>query len=594
MYSCLQAAISAPLVWSALGIGAVAALVMLWTLRTQQFPGKPYYALTFIGVIWTLLMAAADAASVTPTCAFAFSALAWLGYIAGPVAWCFFVFAYLNPGELRGHKRRVLTVALLSLAAFVFVATSAWHGQVYVLPQDGGTAMTRGAGYYLLVASVYPFVLATLFCLVRAFGRARRTAWPLLTMLLAITSSPLAGNATYVAFGFAPFGMNPTAPLFTLGVFAFTWLTITNKTMDMPSVGQSTLFDTMSEPVVLLDRRFGIVRSNIAAQRSGLLAHPDLGAPLLTEGEGRATQPRQIRCRDRIYEPRVQVIGNPLNPAGEGIGWSVTFVDETDRIAATAKLQEALRRADDASRAKDEFISVVSHELRTPLTSMRGGLALALSGKLGDVPGPVRGSLDIAQRNSLRLSRLVDNILLAQKLDVQSLDLEWKPVELRQLLHESFEENRMFAEGRGVELVFAPGNQDAMILGDVFALRQVIDNLISNAIKFSDRGGEVEGCLSVRDGRVRLSVRDAGRGIPPGSEEKVFGRFQQIADGGQKSTQGSGLGLHIARRLTRQMGGELSYDSTPGAGTTFHMEFRAQSNVDQPPERALAPLAQAG
>lgn len=594
MFSCLQVAFSAPLVWSALLIGTLAVLVMSWTLKTQRFPGKGYYALTFLGVTWTLPMVAADAVSVTPSCELTFSALAWLGHVGGPVAWCFFIMAYVNPAHHPRHGRRLLTLAVLPPVIAVFAGTSGWHQLVYVLPREAGGAIGHGPGYYAVVLAVYPFVLATLLCLLRGFARARRSAWPFLTMLLAITCSPLIGNLAYTLYGVTVFGLNPTAPLFTLGIFAFTWLTVTNKTMDMPSVGQSTLFDTMSEPVVLLDRQYRVVRSNLAAQRSGVLDHPELGAPLLAKAAVLKDGAFQLQCRDRIYEPRVQPIGNPLNPEGPGISWSITFVDETDRIAATVALQEALKRADDANRAKDEFISVVSHELRTPLTSMRGGLALALSGKLGEMPAPVRGSLDIAHRNGLRLSRLVDNILLAQKLDVETLNLEWQPVALHQLLQESVEENRMFAEDRGVTLVVGPEAPGAVILGDAFALRQVIDNLISNAIKFSDQGGKVEGWLSTKDGRVRLSVKDAGRGIPPGSEAKVFGRFQQIADGGQKSTQGSGLGLHIARRLTRQMGGELSYDSTPGKGATFHMAFRAQSNTDHAPQKAPAPLARAG
>ena len=591
MFTCFQGLLDAPIYWFALGSSTLAALVMLWTLWSQQFPGKRFYVITYVGVIWTLLMVGADGASTSATCQQGFSALTWIGHGLAPIAWCFFIFAYVDNAEGSRRREKAVALTVLPLAIFAFVATNPLHHLVYspvTLP--GSVSPPRyehGPGYYLIVALLYPFVVATLYCLLRGYRRAKRAAWPLLSMLIAITLIPLMANASYVVFGFTVFGLDPTAFMFTLGVVAFSWLAMTNKTMDMPSVGQSTLFDTMSEPVVLLDRQRRVVRSNRAAKVSGLLSLPGFAGDMIAGIEmlRRRQGNDQIRSHGRIYEPRVQAVANPLAPHGPGIGWSITFVDETDRIAATQALEEALQRADEANRAKDEFISIVSHELRTPLTSLKGGLALALSGKLGAMDDPVRSSLNIANRNGLRLSRLVDNILLAQKLDVQALELEWKPIDLHQLLSESLEENRMYAEERGVQLTLGQMDQPAGIVGDAFALRQVLDNLISNAIKFSDRDGTVEGSLVASDGRLRLSIRDQGRGIPDGSEDKVFGRFGQVADGGQKSTQGSGLGLHISRQLARQMAGDLFYESEVGAGSVFHVEFGVQTNKDAAPKQ---------
>ncbi|HAR83785.1 MAG TPA: ATPase, partial [Sulfitobacter pontiacus] len=195
------------------------------------------------------------------------------------------------------------------------------------------------------------------------------------------------------------------------------------------------------------------------------------------------------------------------------------------------------------------------------------------SGRLGEIDARIRSPLEIAQRNGMRLSRLVDNILLAQKIDVDALSLDALPVDLGTLLKESLEENKMFAAEQKIDLVLPKGDQTATITGDAFALRQIIDNLVSNAIKFSEQGSTVEGSLSIRNGHVRLSIKDSGRGIPDGMEGQVFGRFEQVKNGGQYATQGSGLGLHISQQLARQMSGKLFYDSVVGEGTTFHMEF---------------------
>jgi signal transduction histidine kinase len=511
-----------------------------------------------------------------------------------PVAWCFFVFAYIeNTTSL--NKRIVGTVlTVVPTFIFLFAATNQWHNLVYTdassIPLDEQyTNYVHGAGFYVIIATLYAFVLATLFCLARAFTRAKSSAWPLLTVLIIITITPLVANAGYVAFGFTVFGLDPTAFMFTFGIIAFTWMLVTNKTMDMAFVGQSILFNTMSEPVVLIDRHKNITLMNTAAKSSGLHLGSASVLSEVTENIDKLNEVQDVAhltIGQRIYEPRIRPIESPLDPAGPALGWSITFIDITDRITSSAALEEALKRADDANRAKDEFISVVSHELRTPLTSLTGGLTLALSGRLGDVPDPIRSLLNIAHRNGGRLSRLVDNILLAQKIDINALTLESKPVDLARLLEESFEENKMFATERGVQLSLGV-NMPAVINGDAFAIRQIIDNLISNAIKFSSEHSVVEGALRTSDSQITLSIKNAGRGIPDGMEGQVFGRFEQVENSGQSSTQGSGLGLHISQKLAKQMSADIFYESTVGVGTTFHVEFQlVDQQANQPAQLA--------
>ncbi|WP_249219086.1 histidine kinase N-terminal 7TM domain-containing protein [Loktanella sp. SALINAS62] len=565
--------------WSVVGVSAVAAIVLFWMMKFQSFQGKIYYALTFLAMIWTLIMVGFEASSATFACQLQWATLAWLGNGMVPVAWCFFVFAYVDDTFWRRKARIILIV--VPLAIFAFVATNPWHNLVYtdasVIPLgERQIKYAHGPGFYAIIGTLYAFVFATLYCLGRAFRRARRTAWPMLTMLIIITTTPLTANAAYVGLGLTFFGLDPTAFMFTLALFPFTWMLVTNKTMDMASVGQSILFNTMSEPVVLIDRHRKIVLVNTAAKRAGRKYGTDRFLDAMRasiEGLNTSEHIANMTIGARVYEPRVRQIANPLDPSGSILGWSVTFVDITDRIAITLQLEEALKKADDAGRAKDEFISVVSHELRTPLTSLKGGLALALSGRLGELAGPIRSSLEIANRNGVRLSRLVDNILLIQKIDIEALSLDSTPVELGDLLVESIEENRMFAVERGVSLVTSKVEKSAVVMGDAFAIRQIVDNLISNAIKFSNEQGIVEGALKVGNGRVRLSIKDTGGGIPDGMENKVFGRFEQVENSAQGSTQGSGLGLHISKQLAKQLSGELFYESRVGIGTTFHIEF---------------------
>lgn len=591
--TCFEGALADPVFLGTAGVIALAGITLVWMLKTQSFNGKPFYALTFIGMMWTLFTVGLEAASSSFDCQFQWATLAWLGHGLVPVAWCFFVFDYVdNAAWVRKRTARaalVLTPAMI----FAFAATNQWHHLVYAessaIPQGGDHIdYAHGPGFYLIIAALYLFVLATLVCLSRAFARAKRGAWPLLSMLTVITLTPFAMNAAYVGLGFTVFGLDPTAFMFTLGILAFSWLLVTNKTMDMASVGQSVLFNTMSEPVVLVDRQRNIVLTNTAAKSRGLNngnGHilEDLFAGI-EEGDT-IDNGTHLRIGQRDYEPRIQKVENPLNPSAAVLGWSVTFVDITDRIAIHASLEEALKKADDANRAKDEFVSVISHEMRTPLTSLKGGLALALSGRLGDLSAPMQSSLDIAHRNGLRLSRLIDQILLAQKMDIGALSLENEAVDIDRLLQDGIDENQSFASERGVRLVKTGPEHPAYVAGDAFAIRQIIDNLLSNAIKFSAENSVVEGVIEVTDQRVRLSITDTGHGIPEGMEEKVFGRFEQVTTSGTTNTQGSGLGLHISRQLAKQMQGDIYYESQIGVGSTFHVEFSRVAQFEENPTR---------
>ncbi|QDC10046.1 ATPase [Oceanicola sp. D3] len=579
--TCLEGLLADPIFLGTGGVSLIALLAMIRMLRVPHFNGQAFLALTFVGVAWALAMVGLEAASTGVSCQMTWATLAWLGNALVPVAWCFFVFAYLNEAGGFAKSRLRILIAVVPAVVFAVAATNPWHHLVYgeetAIPAGQDTIRySHGPAFFAIIASLYVFVMAGLVCIARAFTRARRTAWPLLAVLALVTITPLLTNAAYVGLGLTVFGLDPTAFMFTLGILVFTWMLMTSKTMDMANVGQSVLFDKMSEPVALIDRRGAVVLMNSEAKRRDMNELKSAVQAIMRAKDGsdpvRESSPH-LTIGQRVYEPRIQEIENPLDPLGNVLGWSITFVDITDRLAINSALEQALKRADDANRAKDEFISFVSHEMRTPLTSLRGGLTLALSGHLGDLSPPLKAPLTIAHRNCVRLARLVDNILLAQKLEIGALSLEEDVVDLESLLDESFQENSMFAKERDVQLSKGSIETATLIKGDAFAVRQIIDNLVSNAIKFSHQGGIVEGRLEAADGQVRLSIRDHGRGIPSGLESKVFGRFDQVPGKGPGMTQGSGLGLHISRQLAAKMAGNITYESSPGAGTTFFIEF---------------------
>jgi signal transduction histidine kinase len=234
-----------------------------------------------------------------------------------------------------------------------------------------------------------------------------------------------------------------------------------------------------------------------------------------------------------------------------------------------AEQNERLREAD---RLKDEFVALISHDLRTPLTSIMGYLELAMDDEtLGEEP---RTYLDVVQRNSERLLRLVNDLLFVARLEAGELDLHSTDVDLAACVRQAVEEARPRAAGKGVEL-----GCEVQSVADVRADRgrmfQLLDNLISNAIKFTPEGGRVEVRLLQRDARLRIEVSDTGIGIAEDELGRLFERFFRASTATDRHIPGTGLGLYIACAIVEAHGGQIDVESTPGEGTTFCVELPA-------------------
>lgn len=259
------------------------------------------------------------------------------------------------------------------------------------------------------------------------------------------------------------------------------------------------------------------------------------------------------------------------------IDCSIVFLKLYRRnLAQLEALRQEHERTKAAYIAKSQFISTVSHELRTPLTSIKGSLDLLKTGALGEVPEKMQSLLDMAGKNSDRLSSLIDDVLDLQKIEAGEMDYHMQVLDVRTLITEAVESNIGYANAYNVKIVEdCPENLTPLVSGDEKRLMQVMANMISNAAKFSHEGDVITvGCQDNGD-KVRIFVADTGTGIPEGMEAKVFGRFSQLDSSDQRRASGSGLGMNISKEIVEHHGGTISYDSEIGRGTVFYTDFPA-------------------
>jgi signal transduction histidine kinase len=224
-------------------------------------------------------------------------------------------------------------------------------------------------------------------------------------------------------------------------------------------------------------------------------------------------------------------------------------------------------------RMKNEFISAVSHELRTPLTSIRGSLDLMASGIAGTLPEEALSLTRIAQSNCERLVRLINDVLDIEKIDAGRMELALDRIVLEALVERAVEWMRPYAAELEVTLHFESRAPRALVRADDDRLAQVMDNLLSNAAKFSPAGQSVEVLLERRGPRLRVAVTDHGPGIAPDQHARVFQKFAQLDASAARRREGTGLGLHIARALVERLGGRIGFSSEPGVGSTFYFEL---------------------
>jgi signal transduction histidine kinase len=237
--------------------------------------------------------------------------------------------------------------------------------------------------------------------------------------------------------------------------------------------------------------------------------------------------------------------------------------------ALSERLSETNASLARVSEAKSRFLANVSHELRTPMNAILGFTDALLAGVDGPLNEEQRASLGWVQRGGRDLLGLINEILDLSRIESGRVEIDLQPFDPRELVESVVAQHRSLAAQKGIQLAWRDAGTPAEVTLDRQRVRQILVNLIGNALKFTDRGEVIVESGGAREGALHVAVRDTGPGIELSKHEIIFEEFGR-GDGG---TPGTGLGLAISRRLARVMAGDVTLESTPGRGSTFHMRL---------------------
>lgn len=586
------AAAAAAVLW------AVCALILAWVIRNSRFAGQPAFVLTLAAMLWWLFTVVFDLASQSEACKIGWSLVAWPGITLLPIAWSFFVFDYtMNTSQERQPLRLLFYVGLPCVTGAIALTNSQTrllYGTATRMVTEGDITYVifdHGPLFYAVASVLYIFVMTALSVLGYAFIKAKKIIRPFIGVLFSITAVPLSANLAYIFGNFTVFGYDPTPFMFAVALIALSWLLLNNTMMDTVAQGRNLLFYATQDPVIIMDANGRFAAANPAAQalfheqlpRNGEpLDHLEKVGPILKSvidtGELFLADP--VRLKGRVFDPRALPIESPIESRNPLLGWSVSLVDITERERSSEALRTALTDAKDANRAKSHFLANVSHEIRTPLNGILGMTSVLADTELS---AEQRDYLQVIEESGQVLLNTIGDVLDLSKIEAGRMVLESRPFVLRDAIEGARALFSARACEKGLELsVDVDEALPRLILGDAHRFRQVLHNLVSNAIKFTETGGVRITAEPAGNGtKLLVRVHDSGPGVPAHARDRIFLPFQQADASDTRRYGGTGLGLSISRQLCQQMDGSLQLATGNEVGAIFEIRLPLIAPADE-------------
>ncbi len=520
-------------------------------------------------------------------------------YIPIPFAlllWFFFAVSFAHY-EWAFRWRVVTAMTVLPTITMILSLTDPFHhlmfGEARFEMQDGVLAYMRPYHFWFWVHTIYSYALFIAGSTIIIHYVIKNGPLYFRQGIVMIIGAllPFAANLIYLGFsGSMAVQVDPTPVALSLACAFFAWGIFKNKLLELIPIARSTLFEWTDDVVLIVDVHERIVDVNPSASK--LLNWPaqNLVGKILDEncphpfGELSTITsfPGELKFYGEEGEIHFKVfVKSIFNQKNERLGRLLTLHNITSIKQHEAALIRAKEVAENATRAKSDFLATMSHEIRTPMNAVLGFASLLLDTNLDSEQRSYSETIDLSGRSLLRL---IDDILDYSKIEAGKVTIERHPIIIHSMVEEAMDSISEKAAQTGIELsYFIDINVPAVIEGDPARIQQILMNLLSNAIKFTHKG-EISvhvDCESIpaRFGdefQLRFKVQDTGIGIPANRIEHIFDSFTQADSSTTRKYGGTGLGLTICKRLCERMGGAISVKSKVKEGSAFFFSVRVR------------------
>ena len=454
------------------------------------------------------------------------------------------------------------------LVGFIWPEISLMHGlsiSPLILGHGLGAYIITGYSYFLLAMAAA--MLASM-----AFKTGKLYRIQAMVMLVGLLM-PWAGSALYTTNLVPLSGLDLTPLMLTFTNITFLMGFLRIKLIDIIPVAQDTVFRSMTEAVVVLDEKERIIEANPAAQRIFKQVENHIGDKILAllpewnewaEKDGSYT--RELEIEGQIYELRTDPI---LNRRGKQNGKLVILNNVTQHKRYETELRLSQAEAIEANLAKTKLLANVSHDLRTPLGAILGYTEMLQEGTFGPLTFEQDTATAEIYDSTNKLLAFINNLIGQAQIETGRVLINPRLFNPQELIEDIRSTAQFWAKKKGLTLSYDVDPQLPITMkGDPYWLKQILLNLVNNALKFTDEGGVYIYIARLGETQWSMQVRDTGIGIPQEAQKRIFDAFQQVENKNRKIS-GSGLGLSIVRELVALMNGQINLESEEGKGSAF-------------------------
>lgn len=493
-----------------------------------------------------------------------------------------FVLSYYR---IKWPRKLMLTLFGINLAMFMVIMTCDYHSLYYtsyeVVATGSGNILILGKApiYYLYMAfCLIEMILYLYVCINPSYQQIRKATRAIQGLLIMAGITPFMMLIVYLSGITGGFDTTPLGIWFSV-IFLFTAVNRYGL-FDTVQNAKETVIESMDEGIIVSDNQMNFLYANPAACE--LFPDMKLGEGSISDSEIQAIYEQSgtvIDLNDKSYEIRTSEIRDEVKVRG----YMLSVIDVTEMTAQAKMMRELKEKAENASHVKSAFLANMSHEIRTPMNAILGMTEIALRGELDPQQ---RDAVEQIKSASMTLITIINDILDFSKMESGKMEIVEADYDLMTLVQDVYHiiSGKVEEKNLKLEIEIDP-TMPKGLYGDEIRLKQVLINLVNNAVKFTDQGSirlSIGYEKKEDDFLFKASVRDSGIGIRPEDLERIFNSFEQSDTFRNRKKEGSGLGLAISRQLLILMGGEIHVESVYRQGSHFYFEVPQRVTNEEP------------